>query len=589
MYSTAGFRGAFRAVLPLLALMLGLTAAVWATAAGSADARPAADTVLRNGTVLTVNAKNAVKSAVAIRKGRIVYVGSNRGVRRWIGKRTRVINLKGRTAMPGMVDGHAHPMLGGDMLDNCDLGNIVATIPEILDVVSVCDEKDPATDNSDWLKVSNWNPVGVLPEGTVVTKEDLDAAFPDRPVYLQGSDFHNSWVNSRALEVAGITAATPDPPNGEFVRDAEGNPTGLLKDGAQQVVQAAIPPKTLKEAAADGLRGIKAMNATGITTTAESVTEPAFLKAWKSLRKSGRLSIRMNAFPKASTVDPASKVWKDYRALDRKFSGGRLQVPGIKLILDGVIEYPAQTAALLEPYLKLEGGEWVPSTNRGELYHSDAQATAIVKRFDRKKRLIHMHAIGDAAARQGLDAAAAARRANHSANRLNISIGHLQLVDPADYPRFKRLGVFANMQLQWAISNFWTEEALHPYIGDERYNRMYPARSLVKAGAPLSLGSDWPVDPLNPWQEIMTARTRASVDGGPLVPNQAISVKRALRAHTMGAARQLGLARKVGSLVRGKAADIVVVDRNPLKVKPRTIEFTKVLRTMVGGKTVYKR
>jgi len=589
MYSRAGSRGVFQTAIPLLALALGLAATFWTVAAGSATARPAADTVLKNGTVLTVDARDSVKSAVAIRKGRIVYVGSNSGARRWIGKRTRVINLKGGTAMPGMIDGHAHPLLGGDMLDDCDLGNIVATIPEMLDVVSRCDEVDPATDNSDWLKVSNWNPVGVLPEGTVVTREDLDAEFPDRPVYLQGSDFHNSWVNSRALEIAGITADTPDPPNGEFVRDGDGNPTGLLKDGAQRVVKAAIPPKPLSEATADGLRGIKAMNAAGITTTAESVAEPDSLKVWNQLRKSGRLSIRMNVFPKASNVDPADQVWRDYLAKDRKFSGGRLQVPGIKLILDGVIEYPAQTAALLQPYLEQQGNDWVPGTNRGELYHSDQQAAAIVKRFDHNERLVHMHAIGDAATRQGLDAAAAARRANHSARRLNISISHLQLVDPADYSRFKRLGVFANMQLQWAISNFWTEEALHPYIGNERYSRMYPAGSLVAAGAPLSLGSDWPVDPLNPWQEIMTAHTRASSYGPVLLPDQAISIRRALRAHTMGAAKQLGLAGKVGSLVRGKAADIVVVDRNPLKTRPRTIENTKVLRTIVGGKTVYKR
>ncbi len=564
--------------VPLLALALaGLS---WLTVTGSAEAGKTADTVLRNGTVLTVDSKDSVRSAVAIRKGKITYVGSNRGVRRWIGKRTRVINLKGATAMPGMVDGHAHPLLGGDVLDDCDLGNLESTISELLEIMVKCDEADPAENNSDWLKVSNWNPVGVLPAGTVVTRQDLDTAFPDRPIYIQGSDFHNSWVNSRALELAGVTAGTPNPPTGEFVRDGDGNPTGLLKDGAQWIVEAAIPPKPLSELAADGERGIKAMNATGITTTAESVAEPSSLRVWKTLRDSGRLSVRMNVFPKASGEDPADKVWKDYRVQERRYSGGKLRVPGVKLLLDGVIEYPAHTAALLTPYLELQDGNWVEGTNRGELYHSNQQATAVVKKFDRNKRLIHMHAIGDGAVRQGLNAAAAARRANHSAKRLNISIGHLQLVDPADYSRFKRLGVIANMQLQWAVSNFWTEEALRPYIGEERYDRMYPAGSLVAAGAPFSMGSAW--------REIMTARTRASSYGGPLLPNQAISIKRALRAHTMGAARQLGLSRSVGSLVRGKFADIVVVDRNPLRVKPRKIEDTKVLRTMVQGRTVYR-
>ncbi|MCC6755570.1 MAG: amidohydrolase [Solirubrobacterales bacterium] len=587
MYKYAGQGGAVRAAVTAVLAALGLTAAIWVTAGDSARAA-SADTVLRNGTVLTMDKKDSVASAVAIRKGRIVYTGTDRGVRKWIGKNTKVMNLKGATAMPGMVDGHAHPLLGGDVIDDCDLGNIEATIPELLAVMTECDQADPAKDNSDWLKVSNWNPVGVLPQGTVVTRQDLDTAFPNRPIYIQGSDFHNSWVNSRALEIAGITSETPNPPNGEFVRDELGNPTGLLKDGAQRIVRASIPPKPFDEAVADGLRGIKAMNATGITTTAESVAEPDSFKVWKELNRTGKLSIRMNSFPAIGSEETADQAWKDYRDLQREFEGGRLRLPGIKLVLDGVIEYPAQTAALLKPYLMEDGGQWVPGNNRGELYHSNAQTNALVKLFDQKKRLIHMHAIGDRATRQGLNAAAVARKANHSAKRLNISIGHLQLVDPADYPRFRKLGVIANMQLQWAISNFWTEEALRPYIGEQRYKRMYPAHSLVAAGAPFSMGSDWPVDPLNPWREIMTARTRSSSYGGPLNPSQGISLKRALKAHTMGAAVQLGLGKKIGSLEPGKFADIVVVDRNPLKAKVSSIENTKVLRTMVQGETVYK-
>ena len=204
---------------------------------------------------------------------------------------------------------------------------------------------------------------------------------------------------------------------------------------------------------------------------------------------------------------------------------------------------------------------------------------------------VNMHAIGDAAAHLGLNGDAAARKANKSWGRTNFTLAHLQLVAPSDYDRFGKLGVFADMQLQWAVSDFWTEDALHPFIGNERYSRMYPAKSLIKAGAPFSQGSDWPVDPLNPWNEIMTAHTRFSAytEGNNFLgKDEAIPVAKSLRAHTMGSARQLGLGAKVGSLERGKSADIIVINQNPLKVDPKKIADTRVLRTIVGGKTVYR-
>jgi len=570
-----------RTALAVAGIGLGLVAPSIAVAA------PSADTVLKGGTVLTMEKQHPKAQAVAIRNGRIAFVGSNRKARNWIGKGTRVIDLKGKTAMPGLVDGHSHPLGGGDVLDDCDLGNVEATIQDQLDIMLACDAQDPATDDSDWLQVSNWSPVGTLPTGTVVTRQDLDAAFPDRPVYVQGSDFHNSWVNSRALELAGVTKDTPNPPNGEFVRDEEGNPTGLLKDGAQGIVQAAIPAKSFKEQVADGLRAVRAINAVGITSTTDAAADPSTLAVWKALAKQGKMTLRMNSY---LAMDPTQSVDQDvayFRAMDKKYGTQRLRVPGIKMFMDGVIEYPAQTASLLDPYLEQQGDSWVPSDNYGDQYYTQKKADALVARFDKMGERIHVHTIGDRAARVALNAAAYARRQNHSAAKKNIVLAHLQIVDPKDYGRFRKLGVFADMQLQWATSNFWTEESLRPFIGEQRYHRMYPARSLVKAGAPFAMGSDWPVDPLNPWDEIMTAHTRKNSFGGLLLPNQSIPLKTALAAHTLGSAQQLGIAGKVGSLTAGKDADIVVIDRNPLTVSPMKIENTKVLRTMVRGKTVY--
>ncbi len=573
--------GILKLTVALTGIGLGLAAPVTASAA------PAADTVFRNGTVITIDRAQPKAQAVAVVGGRIAYVGSDRGAGKWIGKGTRVVNLKGRTMMPGLVDGHSHPLGGGDILDDCDLGNIEATVEDMLDIMRDCDAADPATSNSDWLQVSNWSPVGVLPAGTVVTKADLDAAFPDRPVYVQGSDFHNSWVNSRALELAGVTKDTPDPATGEFVRDDEGNPTGLLKDTAQDVVKSAIPPKSFKESLADGRRAIKAITAVGITSATDAAADPGTLKVWKGLASKGQMPIRLNSFVVVDAGQGVHGAAAYYKAMEKKYSTERLRVPGVKMFMDGVIEYPAQTAALIDPYLEKVGDEWVPGSNRGDIYYTQKQANRFVTRFDRMNRRIHVHAIGDRAAKVALNAAAAARKANHSARRDNIAIAHLQLVDPSDYGRFAKLGVYADMQLQWAVSDFWTEDALHPFIGDERYNRLYPARSLVKAGAPFAMGSDWPVDPLNPWNEIMTANTRRNDYGGLLLANQSIPVATALRAHTLGSARQLGISGKVGSVTVGKDADLIVINRNPLKARPGSIDKTRVLRTIIRGRTVY--
>ncbi|HTU15356.1 MAG TPA: amidohydrolase [Solirubrobacterales bacterium] len=555
---------------------------------GAAGAETPADTVLKNGTILTMDKKGTTKSAVALRNGRIVYTGNARGASRLIGAKTEVINLKGKTAMPGLIDGHAHPLGGGDILDDCDLGNIEATIDDMLAPIQACNEADPATSDEDWLTVSNWSPVGVLPAGTVVTRQDLDRVSSTRPIIVQGSDFHNSWANTRALELAGVTKDTPDPSDGEFVREPDGTPTGLLKDGAQEIVRAAIPPKAFSEVVADGERGVRAMNAVGITSTADAASGEESLKVWRALTKRGKMSLRMNSLPVIENNVPAGAAVKYYRGLAKKYATERLRIPGIKLFIDGVIEYPAQTAALLKPYLEKQGDAMVPGTNKGTLYHTQKHANAITTRFDKMGKLVHMHAIGDGAVRQGLNAAAAARKANHTTGDRNISITHLELVDPADYGRFGKLGVFATMQLQWAVSNFWTQDSLRPFIGEERFNRLYPAGSLVRAGAPLSQGSDWPVDPLNPWNEIMTARTRANAYGGVLDLGESISIARSLRAHTVGSAAQLGLSDRVGSIQRGKDADIIVLDRNPLKAKPKSIDKTRVLRTIVRGRTVYR-
>ncbi|WP_320669908.1 amidohydrolase [Patulibacter defluvii] len=557
----------------------------------AAGAVAPADTVLRNGSVLTVDARDRVAQAVALRDGRIAYVGSDRGVRRYVGRRTKVVDLRGRTAMPGLIDGHAHPLAGGDILDDCDLGNGEATIAELQAAIRACDAASPAKDGDDWLQVSNWNPAGVKPAGTVVSRRDLDAISTTRPIIVSASDGHNDWVNSRALEIAGISDQTPNPPDGEIVRDPDGSARGLLKDGAGSLVSSKIPAKSLDQSVADARRGQQALNAVGVTTAADASAGASTLAPFQALARRGQLSLRLSAFVRIGSDQSPAAAWSYASGLARRYAAPGLTVQGVKFFLDGVIEYPAQTAALLQPYNVQRDGRWVAGEDRGDLYFSRPALAGLVTTFDRHGWRVHMHAIGDRAVRTGLDAVADARRANHSSPRkLNATIAHLQLVDPADYGRFRKLGVFASMQLQWANRDVWTEEALGPFIGSERHRRLYPARSLVRAGAPFAQGSDWPVDALNPWLELETANTRTinPKRGSLYRSRQSIPLRTAIRAHTIGSATQLGLQRRTGSLEVGKAADVIVLDRDLLRVPVTKVSETKVLQTFLGGRSVYR-
>lgn len=565
-----------------------VAAFVVATPTAAHAAQPA-DTVLRHGKVMTVDAHDRVAQAVAIRKGKIVFVGSDAGAKAFVGKRTKVVDLEGKTAMPGLIDGHSHPLAGGDILDDCDLGNGEGTIADMQKMIRACDAATPAKDENDWLEVSNWNPAGMKPTGTVVSRADLDAVSTTRPIIVSGSDGHNSWVNSRALAIAGITPATPNPPDGEIVRDPDGSARGLLKDGASGLVNSKIPDKPVAEVLADARRGQAALNATGVTTAVDASSNENALKTWSTLAKSGDLTLRLSSFVRVNNAQTPAQAWKYATGLKKRYSVPGSTVDGVKIFLDGVIEHPAQTAALLAPYLEQKDGRWVPSDNRGDLYFKPAALNAMVTKFDAKKWRIHMHAIGDGAVREGLDAVAAARRKNHSKpSTLNATIAHLQLVDPADYGRFRKLGVFASMQLQWAGLDVWTDEALKPYLGKQRQARMYPAASLIRAGAPFAQGSDWPVDALNPWLELQVANTRTLVaKRGPLNRDQSIPLKTSIRAHTMGSARQLGIQRETGSLEVGKSADLIVLDRDLLRTKPTAVAATKIRRTYLRGRAVY--
>ncbi len=552
-----------------------------------------AATVIKRGRVWT--GTGGIAEAVAIGShGKILAVGTNRDISSLVGPRTVVVNAAGGTVISGIHDGHMHPQAVVNFLIYPDLGNAEMTLAELQPTLQgYLDDPDTVFPGG-WLRVNNWNPVACPIDALPAHKSQLDALSTDRPILLQGSDFHNMWVNSKALEIAGITANTPDPEGGKIVRDASGEPTGVLVDAAGWMVWGLIPepPTQDKLPYMQEISSFMALN--GITSFMDAASGPDGLDLYAALAESGGLLQRVRpalTIPEELFGDPSAAVaWANdlARAYARVHD---LSFGTVKIFLDGVMEYPAQTAALIEPYLDEDGA---PTTNRGNLYADNPILQRLVKALDKAGWQVHFHAIGDRAVRTALDACKAARRSNGGSGTRH-TITHNELIDPADYGRFAKHGVVASWQLQWAVDNFWTGPALHPYIGDERHDRLYPARSVLAAGARMAGGSDWPVDPLTPWNQIATAADRIGIaglpdfggTGNPLNPGEAISLADSLDMHTRGAAYQLGQEDVTGTIEVGKDADLQILDIDVTTAPTAEVAFAQVRRTMLRGVTTY--
>lgn len=553
--------------------------------------------VLRGGRVHTMDADRRVVSAVAVRGNRIVAVGSDAEIGDYVGVHTRVIELGGQTVLPGFIDSHAHPAMGAERLAQCSVGGEVLTVDQMVafaQAVCLADEPQPVPEGK-WLEIANVNPVNF-----VATAADLDRISASRPVALHGIDGHTEWVNTRALQLAGITAETPDPPGGVIERDAQGQPTGFLKDAAQGLVDSIIPPLTLAERVALADQALALFRARGITTVQDAWASEGALAVYEALADSGALKMRVRASLMSDIVDDEAE-YQRLLGLRAKYAQHPLiQADAVKIFSDGVIEYPTQTAAMIKPYLD---GHGHATDNHGGRYFEQAVLDAYVTRLDREGFTVHTHSIGDYTTRATLDAIAAARRANGpagaEANRHQIT--HLQIVDPADIPRFASLGVIANMQLFWAEPNEWSMDAVEPYLLPETHRYMYPAGSLRAAGAVLVGASDWPVDgapddpmPNTPLASIQTGVTRTNAtpgspyEGQVLHGEEVVPVADMLAAYTVNAARALRLEAKVGSIEVGKRADLVVLAADPQQVAPGEIGGLAVRTTIFDGAVVHE-
>lgn len=560
-----------------LALLL---SCLWITDAGAGE-QGKADVVLRNGKIYTADPARSIKQAIAFSGNTILVVGDDSDMERLIGANTKVVDLGGKLVLPGLIDTHIHPIIGAANGAKCSLAGVKATIDALKPVIKACLAKD--TGGADeWFEAAQLDNYGFQ-----ATAKDLDTIEANRPIALDGNDGHTVWVNSRGLEILGVTAETPDPPGGKIARDASGAPTGSFADSAAIFVADKIPAPSVEEQAALTAAELKKMSAFGITSLMDAYVTATEAKVWRLLYDSGKLPMRVRmaiyvANPSDDSDEAVSRLVAASKAgdVDPDF----LRSGVVKVFADGVMEYPAQTAALLSPYLDADGP---PTDKKGELYFDPQRFARLVQKLDAAGLAVHIHAIGDYAVRASLDAFAAAREANGDRDNRH-QIAHLQLVDPADFARFKELGVFADMQLEWAKREPATEGPLEPYLGPDRYRYLYPAGSLHKAGAMIIGGSDWDISSYNPFRAFQTGVTRAGGAGqAPLNIDEHIPLTTAIDAYTINAAYAMKQDKTTGSLEAGKRADLVVLDRDILSVDPETIQDTKVLATYLDGRLVY--
>jgi len=559
------------------------------------------DTVYRHGSIYTVDAHDSVQTALAIRGGRFVYVGDEAGVAPFIGPKTTVVDLHGRMVMPGLVDGHMHPLQGGASLMKCNLNYLQLTVQRMQAMIQDCLDATRSKEPDAWLEVVNWFQEGMVPAGVATTRTVLDELKTQRPIIVESSFGHSSLVNSRAIAIAGLTAATPDPLGGKIAHDVAGNPTGLLDDAAQDLVSDKMPAPTAEDDLRSAKAALDAMRKQGITTFLDAMAVPPALVAFSRLQHEGALTARAHfalLITPPEGRDPVVAT-ASVAALAKQYDGGAIEAkPGmtvrnVKLFLDGVISAPALSGAMLQPYFEAVDGHWAAGKNRGpEVYFPAPILRALLIDVVAAGLEPHMHADGDRAVHEGLDGIQALRTA-YPGKDVRAAIAHDEIVDPADFARYRQLNAIPVLSFQWEKRASDTVDNAEEYLGPARFKYMEPAGFLAAAGARIAYGSDWPVDPLDEWFALKVGVTRTNAPqagpkyAGRLSEDVGLSRAAVLRAITMNSSYELHQDTLTGSIEVGKLADLIVLDRNVLTIPADDIANVRVLRTVVGGAVVY--
>jgi len=543
---------------------------LWLSASAAAQGKPAADLIITNAKIWTVDKTRPQAESLAVLRDRIVAVGSSTEVDAWHGPQTKVIDAQGKLLLPGFNDAHVHFVDGGDHLQAVQLKD--AASPQ--EFAHRIEERAKTTPKGEWITGGDWDEQKWSPPN-LPTKELVDPVTPNVPVWVNRYDGHESLANSVTLQLANITAKTPDPPGGEIVRDAQGNPTGILRDAAQDLVFKVMPPMSREHRMRAIRRALEHSASLGVTSVQNMNPEYDDVKIYAELAEHGALTTRIY-------VAPMETGWKDQAKIGLRHAFGTpfLRMGAVKGYADGSLG--SETAYFFDPFTDAPKSHGLlsdemhpPSAMRQRLQGADAAGLQLC-----------IHAIGDRAISMILDIFEQIEKANGKRDR-RWRIEHSQHLAAKDFARYARLGVIASVQPYHAIDDGrWAENR----IGPDRIKRTYAFRMFLDNGVKLAFGTDWSVAPLSPMWTIYAAVTRATLDGknpGGWVPDQKLTVSEAVEAYTMGSAYAEFQEKEKGSITVGKLADFVVLSDDIFKIPPVAIKDVKVEATFVGGKVVY--
>jgi len=550
-----------------------LFSAVLFVLAGCSEKRPAADTIITNAKIYTVDAKLPWAEAVAVQGDRILFVGSAKEAMHHRAAETKVIDAGGRLVLPGMEDSHVHFVSGSGSLAMVDLAG-TRTVEEVQERIRRFAAEHP---ESAWVQGRGWM-YSAFP-GDMPHKKYLDEVVPDRPAIMTCADGHTSWVNSRALALAGIDRRTPNPKNGTIVREANGEPTGALLETADSLLEKVLPKPTPKETLAALRGGLQEAARLGVVRVHGMGGEFEALDLLDKIRGEGSLTARFSVTMWVSPPGLSAEDWKAYEDARLKYNDEWISLGGMKLMLDGVID--SGTGAMLDPY---EG----QVADKGKLFWEPEDYKKAVVEINSKGIQVSTHSIGDAAIRLSLDAYEEGTRASGNADLRN-KIEHAEDISAADIPRFGRLRVIGSFQPLHANPDPAWMGAWIKNVGPEREKRAWAWKSVLDGGGRLAFGSDWPVVTINPWIGLQVAVTRQDLDGKPeggWLPEQKLSLADAVYAYTMGGAFAMRRETDEGSIEAGKLADLILLSQNVFEVDPHKIAETNSILTMVGGRII---
>ncbi len=558
------------------------------------EAMAGADMVLFNGKVFTADKARPMVQAIAVENGKVLAVGSDAEIKALADASTQRIDLGGKALMPGLIDTHSHAIFGGLEMSTANMGDEQVSLEELEKRLRTWRD-DGTARHGDTLYVGGMTSAYWAQAEAMGQRFD-QGEWAGVPIVFVGSDHHTAWANAAMRKRAGIDAklveSLPEAERGTIGLGKDGAPNGFLVDAGWDRVAAVLPPIEPAMLLRAGENAVRTNNSLGITAWMDPAAngapgEPLFalkpteksigvLPVYKALAEKGELTAHVAALlvahPKSrpADLDTLEKVRQQFQGIDN------LSLPGIKIFADGVLEYPAQSAALIDPYSN--------SHKQGELLIDPAHFGELVSAADARGWLVHIHAIGDRAVREALNGIEQARRDRQSG--ITHSITHLQLVNPKEFARFKPLDVIASMQLLWAAGDDYTLDMVKPYVSAFAFRYQYPAHSLLQQGATIAGASDWPVSSPNPWAAMAQAVTREG-EKGVLNAEERLDRDTMFYAYTLNAARTIGQEQHIGSLAAGKQADFILLDRDVFTVDAKALAETQVLKTWFGGREVY--